>query len=112
MSDVLILISGPEPARSHFEQQMVVRFRNSEKQVFMLCGKPGNKSELIDGNFRKVNHLSTEELCQEIKNSKLIITRSGYSTIMDLHVLGRKAELSPTPGQSEQEYLAEYYKNN
>ena len=45
-------------------------------------------------------------------NCKHIISRSGYSTIMDLHVLNRSAELSPTPGQTEQEYLIEWLKKS
>jgi hypothetical protein len=42
------------------------------------------------------------------ENARMIIARSGYSTIMDLEALGLldKTEFHPTPGQSEQEYLA------
>jgi len=35
-----------------------------------------------------------------------VISRSGYTTIMDLAVLEKKAYFIPTPGQNEQEYLA------
>ena len=38
----------------------------------------------------------------------LIVTRAGYSSIMDLAVMNRTAVLVPTPGQREQEYLAAY----
>ncbi|NCA79262.1 MAG: glycosyl transferase, partial [Sphingobacteriia bacterium] len=50
------------------------------------------------------------ELQQLIVNAPTVICRSGYSTLMDLMTLGKKAVLIPTPGQTEQEYLAENLK--
>lgn len=43
-----------------------------------------------------------------IERSAFIISRSGYTTIMDLVKLGHPALLIPTPGQTEQEYLAKH----
>lgn len=103
--DVLVIISGPEPSRSLFEVELEKRFANTEKKILMLCGKPNEESSKISGNIKKVNHLKSEELFFYLKNSKQIIARCGYSTLMDLHVLGLKAELSATPLQPEQEYL-------
>ena len=51
------------------------------------------------------------DLQSAINESKLIISRSGYSTIMDLEKLGVKVFFIPTPGQFEQEYLAKYLKS-
>ncbi len=105
--DILILISGPEPVRTEFEITMENRFKNSSEKVLMVCGKPklhNNKHKVIN-NITKLDHLNTEELFWHLKNSKHIICRSGYSSLMDLHVLNRCAELHPTKGQSEQEYL-------
>ncbi|MBK7885033.1 MAG: hypothetical protein IPJ81_15560 [Chitinophagaceae bacterium] len=63
----------------------------------------------IAGTSVKVhNHLSTKEINNAINESKLIISRSGYTTIMDLVNLQKSAVLVPTPGQTEQEYLAGY----
>lgn len=107
--NVLIIISGPEPQRTHFEIEMTNRFLGRPEKVLMACGKPHSKAEIFIENIHKVNHLSTRDLFLNLKNCKHIVARSGYSTIMDLHVLSRKAELIPTPGQSEQEYLAEYH---
>lgn len=106
--DVLILISGPEPSRSFFEREMEKRFSYSEKSVLMVCGKPGKTIQNTGSKIRKVSHLSTAEMYAYLVNSKHIISRCGYSTIMDLHLLNRSAELIPTPGQPEQEYLFEY----
>ena len=60
------------------------------------------------GNITLVPYLGDEELAGVLHGARHIITRSGYSTIMDLEALGvlGKTELIPTPGQSEQEYLA------
>ena len=44
-----------------------------------------------------------------MNRSRLMITRPGYTTIMELAVLGKKALLIPTPGQTEQVYLASYH---
>jgi len=107
--DVLILISGPEPHRTGFEHEMEQRFSAIKNSVLMVCGKPDGGQEPIiqlQNGITKINHLDSSQLYFYLKNSKQIIARSGYSTIMDLHVLGRTAELIPTPGQTEQEYLS------
>jgi UDP-N-acetylglucosamine:LPS N-acetylglucosamine transferase len=54
--------------------------------------------------------MEADELEIAIQESKYIICRSGYSSIMDLAFLGAKAFLIPTPGQFEQEYLAKKLK--
>lgn len=110
--DVLIIISGPEPHRTYFELEMENRFANTQQKVLIVCGKP--QLLLIDVNvltmgITKIEHLNTNELHFYLTHTKQIIARSGYSTIMDLHVLGISAELIPTPGQTEQEYLAEWH---
>jgi len=51
------------------------------------------------------------ELEETILRSKLVVSRSGYSSIMDLEALEAKAFFVPTPGQFEQEYLAERLKH-
>jgi UDP-N-acetylglucosamine:LPS N-acetylglucosamine transferase len=58
-----------------------------------------------------VNHFCAEEMKAAIISSEVIIARSGYSTVMDLSSLEKKAIFIPTPGQTEQEYLAEYFKD-
>jgi hypothetical protein len=112
--EVLVLISGPEPYRTLFENEMTERVSNKNDQVLMVCAKLNNYSELYQSkysNITKVPHLPTTDLYFYLKRANNIIARSGYSTIMDLHVLGLKAELIPTPGQTEQEYLAMWLKN-
>ena len=55
-----------------------------------------------------IDHLSSHELNNAILQAGLVISRSGYTTIMDLVKLQQKAILIPTPSQTEQEYLAAY----
>lgn len=108
-NNVVVLISGPEPQRSLFEKQMIKRFENSDQRVLILSGKPAKPNKLERGNITVVNHLNDQQLLDELKAAKLVIARSGYSTIMDFHVLGIKAEFISTPGQTEQEYLMQLH---
>jgi hypothetical protein len=114
--EVLVLISGPEPFRSRFEKDMEQQFAHGTQSVLMVCGKPGKKlpeNETINNQIplKKVSHLSTPDLCFYLKNTPRIISLAGYSTLMDFHALERDAELIPTPGQTEQEYLVSFHKS-
>lgn len=112
-SDILIIISGPEPARTEFEDILLRQFENETKRrIIVVRGKPGDSKTIreLPENVVIHNHLSSEELCSAIHNTKLVISRPGYSTIMDLTKFAKNAIFIPTPGQSEQEYLAAYFK--
>lgn len=115
--DVVALVSGPEPQRSIFEEQLIKRFENRTEKVLIIQGLPANKtSEQIKQTQENLNilpHLDTNNLASILLQAKKIICRSGYSTIMDLHALNclDKAELIPTPGQTEQVYLANFHKH-
>jgi UDP-N-acetylglucosamine:LPS N-acetylglucosamine transferase len=63
----------------------------------------------VEGKVRIVSHLNAVQLEKEISAARLVVSRSGYSTIMDLAALGKQAVFVPTPGQTEQEYLAQKY---
>ncbi len=108
--DILALISGPEPQRTAFEQLIIQQLAQMEGKFAIVAGKPEEKSrEQTPSHIDYFNHLPTEVLAEKIQASKLIISRPGYSTIMDLAALGSKAIFVPTPGQTEQEYLGQYY---
>ena len=109
--DFLFLISGPEPQRSIFEQQLLNISKNiSGNKVFVL-GLPGIEEAVIKDGTTFYNHLPAEKLNEIISESEIIICRSGYSSIMDLSATGKKAILIPTAGQKEQKYLAKYLDN-
>jgi uncharacterized protein (TIGR00661 family) len=112
--DLLIVLSGPEPQRSIFEKLLLDQLKEYKGKVLFVRGLPGvmeqyqtKDHELSPGLIVK-NHLDARQLNQAMQSASLIISRSGYTTIMDLLKLGRKALLVPTPGQTEQEYLAGY----
>lgn len=106
---ILILISGPEPQRSLLEELAVRQAATLDEQVLIVSGQPSvPRDERISSSVRLVNHLPSAELNRAILGSRRIVCRSGYSSIMDLAGLGRTAILVPTPGQTEQEYLAGY----
>jgi len=106
--DLLALISGPEPQRSLFESKIQLVCAEYPGSTVLVQGKPGHTaSEPVNAKQKIYAHLPSEELRQLILRSKLVLCRSGYSTLMDLQALGAKAVLVPTPGQTEQEYLAE-----
>lgn len=107
--DLLISISGPEPQRTIFENEILKQLKTFQGKVFLIRGLPSEKNVLKDFNSIKIkNHLAADELNKAMQQSKIIISRSGYTTVMDLAALRKKAILIPTPGQKEQEYLAKY----
>lgn len=106
--DLTIVLSGPEPTRSQFEEIILDQLVRFEGSVLLVRGLPETIHPLkISGDVEVRSFLSASELEVEMANSKHIICRSGYSSIMDLAALGKRAVLVPTPGQTEQEYLAD-----
>lgn len=107
--DYLILLSGIEPQRSILEKLLVEKFMDTQKKVILVRGSSVD-FKIPDTKITVVNFAFGEELKEMIVNSETVICRSGYSSLMDLHLLGKKKLiLIPTPGQSEQEYLANYW---
>jgi hypothetical protein len=104
-----VILSGPEPQREILKQKLVAILQDKEPMTIMLEGKPW-KTERIErtGNISFYNHLPAWRMKPIIAGAENIITRSGYTTIMELVSLNCTAILIPTPGQTEQEYLAEY----
>lgn len=105
--DILAILSGPEPQRSLFEEILEKQLLNTNLKVVFLRGMPGKETITTHGNIVKISHLPDIEFAQTIMSSDLIISRPGYSTLMDLVVFGKNAIFVPTPGQTEQEYLAQ-----
>ena len=106
--EVVAVLSGLEPQRSIFEKELVAEYRNEPYKTLIVKGQPQNtKVETHIGNITIVSHLSSNEMAAILKGAKRIVSRSGYSSIMDLAALSclEKAEFFPTPGQTEQEYL-------
>jgi len=106
---LLFLISGPEPQRTIFENIIIKQLGLYEGRVTVIRGLPsGGSSMPSTSTIRIFNHLPADELASEMKRAEYIIARSGYSTIMDIVRMKKKSILIPTPGQTEQAYLAGY----
>ncbi len=103
---LMVCLSGPEPQRSLFESIILSQLKNINGQVLLIRGKPGSKEILqAENNVTIFNHLPTMQMQQAFEQSNFIVSRCGYSTLMDMQVLGCKCIYVPTPGQTEQEYL-------
>ncbi|HVW62844.1 MAG TPA: glycosyltransferase [Puia sp.] len=104
--DLLVLLSGPEPQRSILEKQLWAQLGDMKGRVVLVRGLPGGGGTLKGlPNVQTYDHLPAKELNILLLRAKLVLARSGYSTVMDLVRLKKKAILIPTPGQTEQEYL-------
>ena len=108
--DICVVLSGPEPARTRLEKKLFEILSDLDLKVFFVAGSGSitlSEHPLID--FSSLSDSAT--LNKAINSSRLVISRSGYSTVMDLVNLGKRAILIPTPGQTEQEYIARHLAN-
>lgn len=108
---ILVILSGPEPQRSIFEQIILPQLQKVKGNVMLIRGLPevmSNDLLMQTENVVVKNHLAHKELNKLIQQAGYVISRSGYTTVMDLVKLQQKAILVATPGQTEQEYLADY----
>lgn len=108
---LMVILSGPEPSRSDCEKKLFKQLEKVDFDVLFVRGLVGADTHTEVFHHGKVeikSHLSSEEMRKEILQSEVILSRCGYSSVMDLAVLGKKAILIPTEGQTEQEYLAKH----
>ena len=107
--DYLISISGPEPQRTMLEEKLVPQVDNLEGKIIITLGKTEDKDKFDKKNIETYSFLSKDKREDFLNRAKLVVSRSGYSTILDLAVIGTKALMTPTPGQVEQVYLGKYH---
>ncbi|MFC2080803.1 glycosyltransferase [Bacteroidota bacterium] len=107
--DLLILLSGPEPQRSVLENIILKQVFSLDARCVILQGLPGKaKRTDLTSTVSMYSHLPAAELRQLLYFAENVICRAGYTGIMDLALMRKKTLIIPTPGQTEQEYLAEY----
>jgi predicted glycosyltransferase len=105
----LFLLSGPEPQRTLFEEKVMAVLPFIEAPCCILRGLPAIQNTIdVPDNCVVYNHLATDALEQLILQSQLVVCRSGYTSVMELVAMHKMALLIPTPGQTEQEYLARH----
>lgn len=106
---ITVLLSGPEPQRSMLLDLLAEQLGTVGSNAVFFCGKPSERETSDNsGNLLFHSHLGTNEMASVILSGSGVIARGGYSTIMELVSIGCSALLVPTPGQTEQEYLADY----
>lgn len=106
---LLVLLSGPEPQRTILEKKLIDQLSNIDEDVVFVRGLPSGAATMHNsGRIRFENHLDANILSEMISSAKMVICRSGYSSVMDLLKLKKRALLIPTPGQTEQVYLAKH----
>lgn len=108
--DLMVILSGPEPQRTILEQKIIKELESYEGNVVFIKGVvEANQICSVIGSITFYNFMNSEQLENTFNQSEKVLCRSGYTTVMDLAKLGKKAFFIPTPGQYEQEYLAEKY---
>lgn len=108
--ELLILLSGPEPQRSLLEAGIMAQAGGDAGKIVLVRGLPEGGPALADipPGLTVYDHLPATALESLMRRARLVVARSGYSTVMDLERLGKRALLIPTPGQPEQEYLGTF----
>src|SRR6185436_19702493 len=99
---IIAVVSGPDPQRTIFRELVLKQMKELGQPAMLVCGEPANTYRFMDGNVEVVSHLSAKDLAKEIASSAVVISRSGYSTVMDLIAMGKRAIFVPTPQQPEQ----------
>lgn len=104
----LIVLSGPEPQRSILEEKFLHIVGQLPGKTLIVRGTPNqDTTPFVPENCTIVNHLSNDDMRKAFAVSQYIVSRSGYTTVMEILSWQKKSILIPTPGQTEQEYLGQ-----
>ncbi|MFB6320492.1 glycosyltransferase [Saccharicrinis sp. FJH54] len=104
---ILAIISGPEPQRSFLEDRLITAAYHTDEKIVLVRGSDRFRARKLPDNIIVYNIADTVILKKLLQDCSYVVCRSGYSSIMDLLVTRTPAIIIPTPGQSEQEYIAE-----
>ena len=109
---ILAIVSGPEPQKSILAKTLKKILSQLNTKSILYLGSPEiDKREEI-GNLIIKPHASTVEFGEDLAAAKVVVSRSGYSSLMDYKILNKKMILIPTPGQDEQIYLGKHLSLN
>lgn len=109
---ILVILSGPEPQRTKLEENLCKQLEQHKEKITIVRGSDSTSLPALHDNYKVIQLAGSEKLEALIHESRMVITRSGYSSLMDFDVLKKPVIMIPTPGQKEQEYLAELHKGN
>ena len=104
---IVAILSGPEPTRTSFELEIRKQFKALNLNCALIRGVQGGDQAKQDGNITVYDILDRNGINRLINSASVVLCRSGYSSLMDLQSIGKKAILVPTPGQPEQKYLGD-----
>ncbi len=111
--DLCFMLSGPEPQRTRLEEKIVAQLKDLDfKTAILIRGKNGIPKLPAMDRLEVIDLATSGQLNEIMCASRIIICRSGYSTLLDLSVIQKRALLIPTPGQPEQEYLGRTLHSN
>ncbi len=102
-----LILSGPEPQRSLLFKKTIGAL--SGIHLVVLSGSPAPCDPENRDDITVITNPDTATMMQVISGSSLVISRAGYSSVMELVSLGKGGVIIPTPGQTEQEYLGQYH---
>lgn len=109
--DLAIVLSGPEPHRSQWEDRLLDELEQLQIRVALVRGTTLPLHRNIPASITMADRANSSALLALVQQSAVVLSRSGYSSVMDWVALGKPAILVPTPGQTEQEYLAAYLRS-
>ncbi len=108
--DYFVSVSGAEPQRTIFEQIVLSQVHDLPGRAVVALGRPDTTASVSDdGRVRIHSFLDRRQQEEMLNRARLVVSRSGYTTLMELAEVGSRALFTPTHGQSEQEYLGAYH---
>lgn len=106
--DMAVILSGPEPQRSLLEEMILHQAKETKREVWVVGGKTESRDCICIGNICQISFMNTPDLHRLLCQANIVISRSGYSSLMDYQAMKLKQViLVPTPGQTEQEVLGD-----
>jgi glycosyl transferase family 28 len=109
--DYFFSISGVEPHHSMLAQRVLDALPALPGRIVVALGRPDAAGQVTqNGNATIHGYLDRRAQGEMLARSRVVVGRSGYTTLMELSAWGKRAFFVPTPGQSEQEYLAQLHR--
>jgi len=106
---ILVILSGPEPQKSIFEKIVINKLKQLQGYSIIIIG---GIHKFETNTIKSIKLKNSMDIESYLEDAEIVISRAGYTSIMDYVRMGKKAIMIATPGQTEQEYLAKHLKNN
>jgi len=108
--DYFFSISGVEPHHTMLAERVLAALPALRGRSVVALGRPGSAADVRTvGNATIHGYLDRRAQGEMLARARVIVGRSGYTTLMEAAGFGKRALFVPTPGQSAQEYLAKFH---